>query len=203
MAQQRRTEQEIIADPQASEEEVCSLSTGDAQAHPNCPEGLWWAIARSYPIEAMLSPAYEIMLLESPQRWMAMVEELAYSWIPVIARDRLTIRERQLWACDCVAYAAQFMPPDTDTSMVRVVLSSRRQFIDGKITPAQWKKVQNQIANLRSTCFYNKEMFPLFAAIYDPLEATEMVANAGDAQARIRQRTWQWNRLLQYVRGEV
>jgi len=92
---------EIIADPQASEDEVRQLPGLSALAHPNCPTELWWQLAASYPIEAMESPAYDLMTLDTPERWTQMESTgwVKHLWFTRYG-ERLSEPQRRLLAAD-------------------------------------------------------------------------------------------------------
>ncbi len=50
-------------------------------ADPECSTELWWQLAAVFPIEAIASPLYPLLTLETPEKWCALEEEHLLAWI--------------------------------------------------------------------------------------------------------------------------
>ena len=101
-----RSAADIKADPQATAEEVQSLSNKEplaAAVHPNCPEKLWWYLAERHPVEALANPASQLFLLESPERWAEMEAKQSIYWI-IGNEDALPLAAHRLFAVDCAEH---------------------------------------------------------------------------------------------------
>ena len=100
---------DIIHDPQATPDEIQFLAKKrpeGAVQHPNCPIDFWWALAKHYPMEARRSPAYDLMTLESPEKWVKLETQQGRLWVAkYLTPSFLSYRDLRLFACDCAMRA--------------------------------------------------------------------------------------------------
>ena len=204
---------EIIDDPQASAEEIQRLSYEDphaALAHPNCPKELWWKLAADDPIAAMDGPAYDLMTLESPERWAQLEQTHVYEWITHFIDHWLDEKTQRLFACDCVAHVLpfyeKFVPTDKRPHQAMV---AARAFAK-KPTEANKKKMTAAMAALAhkssvheiASIQYAAEDAASFKHIFADWAAVD-AANGLPPTSRKEERLWQWRRLVEYVRGKA
>jgi hypothetical protein len=95
----------IKKDPQATPEEIQSLSVNEPIAalnHPNCPLDLWWQLASQHPAEAEASLLFELMTMEEPSRWGEMEDKNAKDWI-ITYGSQMSDGDKMRFTLDCAA----------------------------------------------------------------------------------------------------
>ena len=209
-----RTKHEIISDPQASAEEVLSLSREDMLNHPNCPHGHWWLAAQESPLTALQSPAYALLILEEPGRWEAMESELVEAWINQTIRAT-TWDKRQLFAADCLEHVLPLfearVPHD---NRVKTAIEVRRKWARFEYPNNQeWERAsKNAAALLQEGLEDPTTIFIVEAASEEEVidvVTTLVSAVSWSAQPRTAQQAkndelrWQWRCLLGYWLGTV
>ena len=100
-----RNYKSVSKDPQADAAIIRKMARKQprkAIAHPNCPVELWWELAARFPLDALVSPAYGLMTLETPETWHALEAQRADSWIRGYAsHPPLSENDLRLFAVDC------------------------------------------------------------------------------------------------------
>ena len=222
-----RTPKEIIEDPQATAEEIRALAIGGgatptsfcgdpiaAVQHPNCPEDLWWQLAVTYPIAARASLLFQILTLESPERWLQLEREELSSWISK-GLWSLPGQEQRLFAADCAEHVLPFFQRLHPRCLgPRRAIVAARSFARGVLPPqgsqgnvyeaaraaADLPSKQNQTMRLRASCAAMSA-----AAAADPWRsalsaAEEALYKAADAaMEQHAERRWQWEHLQEYL----
>jgi len=205
-----RSTAEIIADPEATAEEIRTLDRRAAVMHPNCPVDLWWIWAENYPLEAIESLAGQLFLLEEPDRWADLQRERAGGWIEQIM-NQMPKKEKNLLAADCAEHVLPIYegvyPGD---QRPREAIRVRRLWIRGKATLQQWMAAQAEAnaAAMKARAHSAEECVAHAAAGADAtLAVATAAAAAGCAarmgqydQARDQEQEWQWARLLAYAK---
>jgi len=219
-----------IGDPLASAGEVGELPALEALAHPNCPVEMWWKIAASNPVEAMRSVLYPLMLLATPERWVAMEEAHLRTWIEKAVRS-LPLTAQHLFVCECIERVLPIWeaayPCD---GRIRAAWQVRRLFAEGKIKEAAWVQLANEADHAAGMAIEDSEPDPKqrtgetepaaasvawAAATYaqwtapsDCARAVGKVA-AGETPsrtawfaARDQERRWQWQRVQEYLQQQ-
>jgi len=122
---------DIVADPQASAEDILSIRRTNPIAalnHPNCPPEVWWDLAADHPLAAPSSVLYELLTLEEPGRWekeeRGYAEQYAIQW----AFD-IPVELRRLFAADCAEHVLPLFLrryPKDKTMQHAIVVARRR-----------------------------------------------------------------------------
>ncbi len=97
--------EEVVLDPLASYEEIDrlrDLNPFAAIQHPNCPQDIWWYLARSHPREARSSVLFALFALEEPGRWQRLEEACAENWTMNFMHDNLSIDRRRLFVIEMI-----------------------------------------------------------------------------------------------------
>ncbi len=201
----------ILSDPQASEEEVESLDFLEQLAHPNCPPGRWWCLARYHPSEAMDSVLYPVLTLEEPARWREDVEKAnVKQWI-TDALPTLSAKDLRLWAADCAAHVLPiFETPRIDDWRPRRATEAARLFANGKLSVQEVLDASDEAAGCVDAPNDQRHVsYAAANAAYITLNhPTEFAQAASDAAAYAmtdasEERHWQWKRLQAYQQGKV
>lgn len=222
MSRQRHIN-EIMADPEASEEELVRISvdqSGIVLHHPNCPREIWWEKAERLPIEAITSPAYPLMTLEAPDRWIALELENAREWFE---QNCWLMSEKDQWllAADCAEHTLPlYEATKSHTAKPKKAIKATRLFAEGKITQNELMAANEQ-ARIDADAIHYKNKAPSYAARavfeaawpsaisavkqasrYAAIAASESMPDhdAGVLAGRV-ERVWQWHRLLWYLKG--
>ena len=190
---------------------------------PECDSEHWWELAADYPLEAMASVLFPLLTLEAPARWEKMQEEYAEQWIEISFR-RLPWEQKELFAMDCAERALPIFEQKHPNDMrPRDAIKARRLFAQGRISREIWLNAQKDAqqavfaVNALNVSIYSSEKSAALAAaaanaanVY--FYAAESIFHATKSNkktiieatfSRDAERAWRWNRLLQYVRGEV
>jgi len=219
-----------IGDPLASAGEVGELPALEALAHPNCPVEMWWKIAASNPVEAMRSVLYPLMLLATPERWVAMEEAHLRTWIEKAVRG-LPLKEQHLFVCDCIErvlpiWEAAYPADDR----VREAWRVRRLFARGEATETEWlaaadgadkaatmaiedsepdpKQRTGETESAAASVAYAAATYAQETAPNDCARAVGKVAAGEPADrapwfaARDQERRWQWQRVQEYLQQQ-
>ena len=222
----RRSVKAISANPMATVDDLVWLREKDPVAavhHPNCPPEMWWELAADYPIEAMSSALYWMLTLESPERWEQLQRKNIDDWVDA-ASQRLPFLEMHLFAADCAEHVLHLyereFPGDT---RVRDTIEARRRYANGQISQAEWE-VARQSAYATAHAAWTAADFTDVSVAYaadaaHTAHAANSAAYAGSAAAlaadsgvptssawhaaRHSEYLWQWERVQQYLRGEV
>jgi len=107
-----RSHQAVSADPQATEVEIRAMSRKNpigALQHPNCPAALWWLLAGHHPAEAQACVLFELMTLENPEKWTAILETLENQKVLAATRqikDQIAEQFKKLSKEDCRRFLA-------------------------------------------------------------------------------------------------
>jgi len=213
-----RTRKSILADPLATEEEIRELPGKDAMTHPNCPPDLWWRMAAIRPIEAMKSPAYDLMMLESPERWVEIEKERVLSWVENFTKD-LSAKDARLFAADCAEHVLPaWVFVDRTDKRPQAAIAAARAYAEGKSSKAKLAKAyedakEASLAQNSRQAYYNPqntfhvECRRAYSAAVAAYLAAGLVSNltlsvqhAVRAVPQIRDEgLWQWHRLVGYL----
>ena len=124
----------IKADPLATEEAVRRLSVSEALQHPNCPVDLWWQLASRQPIDAMASPLYALLMLESPERWEEREKTFRHVWTKNAVKS-LSTPQQHLYAADCAQHVLFYWEGECPKDLrPRLAIEARRAYVQNKIT---------------------------------------------------------------------
>ena len=206
----------VVADPQASQDELVRLAREDvlaALAHPNCPADLWWELAASYPIEAQDSVLFEMMTLENPTRWVELETELIGPWIG-FACMHLSESQEHLFAADCAEHVLHFFerryPGDPRP---REAIRVRRLFVKEIVNSDQWEAASEAANEAASECASAEACDAARSTAWGAADSAANSASCAVARwasstadwnaARLVEWKWQWARVQQYLRGEV
>ena len=189
---------------------------------PHCETERWWELAKEYPIEAMSSALYWMLILEKPERWEQLQQGNIDDWVSQAA-ERLPFRERELFAADCAErvlclYERKF-PGDR---RVRDAIEARRYYANGRISQEEWEAARKSVNDVASSARAATNDVESRASLSSAIGATEtaaadaaaaatwyaaVFAEAYNAESAIAacyaERLWQWERAQAYVRGEV
>lgn len=108
-----------------------------ALQHPDCATETWWRLAAKYPIEAMESVLYPLLLLEAPERWIELEERHMGQWIGDVL-SRLPDRFSQLFGIDCAERVLHLYEREYSDGAAREALRLRHLLIEGKTTIEAW-----------------------------------------------------------------
>lgn len=181
---------------------------------PECDTELWWDLASFMPFEAMQSPLFPLLVLESPERWQRLVVGRYYEWIDT-GLDRLpSEQDRQQFALDCLARVVpsfeasyrKLLPP-----AVKLLAQSnqwRRDFVEGKIDFETWHQKANNEYRRKLTRMANESpiisdtdnRYVLWAAREPRAVSVAHWCAASRGQGQAQEPFWQWNHLLQMLR---
>jgi hypothetical protein len=217
----------IRRNPTATEAELDlleAMAPKEALAHPNCHVERWWGLAQSYPVEAHKSVLFGIFTLEDPERWLDLVQIMSETWISLNI-NKLTAKKQRLFAADCAErvlpiIAAEYPADDRARDAITVARSFARGKGSVKGTREAYQ-VANQAARDMAVkadnddCLYASWAGLAAASAVDPASAERGAnhaveyaalarghANAKERAAREAEHVWQWQRFMQYVRGE-
>ena len=240
----------VQADPMATAAEIRAMAKKkpkEALAHPNCPTEIWWGLAKTFPYEALQSPAGAMFLLETPERWQTLEQENLKPWLTAYsfwdqftgANNRLSEKDTRMFAVDCVEHVMpiyhRLRPTET---LVQAALDTARSYAQGQILgsdlenahvsllPLQQKRVEETAPPRVKIPYYTVDsiIYAAYCATHSNNQAfapsaaenaafafanevtpggctskTTKVFNANEA----KEQTWQWHRLLEYLRGEA
>jgi hypothetical protein len=211
----------ILADVQATDDELFWLHTQDAKlalAHPNCPAELWWRTAETHPIEAMESPLYPLLTLESPERWVEMERENLRDWIHEATKGLDLSIEFDLFAADCAEHVLpvfeEIYPED---KRPRAAVNARRNHAWNLASYAELVAAQDaalqaeRIVQKKRDAADRRKDTHVFILLEGALQVVRaainnhswMHAQQAHEPERHEERVWQWSRVRQYLRGEV
>ena len=207
----------IMADPKASREELLWLakkSPLDALHHPNSPADLWWDLVPMHPLAAMDSVLYGMMTLEEPGRWEEIQQTHLGAWIGFYCA-RLSLRQSHLYGAECAERVLPFFheryPND---ARPREAIRIRRLFAEGLATREQWEAASYAADESAGECMSPEASTAARATAWGLADEVAQAASMAMAKATFgpslpwndaveAEHRWQWNRLLQYIRGEV
>jgi len=216
-----RSREEIIADPQATAEEVEQLNQWDALQHPNCPAALWWKLAADDPKQAQKSMLWPLFSLEEPERWLA-IENKHLKALIADESTRLTPSQRHLFAADCAArvlplFESSFPKDKRPREAIRI----RRLLAHGKADASEWAEACAAADEARRNVpasNYPATYAALAASVVKNEKVAEAAAGAvaakamqdcdvskatwalGDAAATVERR-WQLQRVREHQQG--
>ena len=138
-------EQIIIDNPCASVADIEWLLRRDPLAalrHPNCPPHIWWEGATHLPLDAMKSPAFALMTLAEPDRWVDLEERFMTYWTDH-ACQRLSKATEMLFAMESAARVLPIFEADYPTeTRPRLAMVARQLFAQKKITLDQCQQAR-------------------------------------------------------------
>jgi hypothetical protein len=217
-----RSPQEIVDDPQATPGELTWAAVArpwDVVQHPNCDTEMYWKLAVNYPIFAMRSPLYELLTLESPERWIELEKDDVEKWIRV-HRDELSDTNKRLFAADL---ATRVLPiweeahPLVD--IPRKAIQAVRDYVQGRCTKDDLQEAHDNAAFLRTKDRYAwndnllcvrhaahaAEVASRFDFVRFPLSLAGLLNVTADAMSlqystpHIQEKIWQWRLMAQYL----
>lgn len=193
----------------------------DALQDPFCDTGLWWELAKKDPFVAMESPLFQLLTLEDPARWGAILPKTTDEWLDLYVETLVPRQERMRWAIECLERVLPIFPNKRVKESIRL----RKSFADGHIPESAFEEklssfklsistISNDLVNQtvaedkRMVCWAaragTEEMVAHWAseavkfhALYrngEPNTQSPKTKAAGEAEKR-----WQWHRLLQYL----
>jgi hypothetical protein len=181
-------------------------------ADPECPVDVWWDLAREYPIEAMQSVLYPLLILEEPDRWQALELANAEKWAKRHC-DRLSAKEGRLFAADCAEHALfRFEEEYPSDDRPRHAIEIARSYAKKTATKSQLTAAHR--ACLRACAEIDDFTWGHTAATSavwasSPKDSDKHVAfavsnafEAGQDREGMHEGVWQWHRFLGYLRGE-
>jgi hypothetical protein len=217
----RHSYEAFMADPLASPEEIRRLSTAEpalAILHPNCPSDVWWRLAETYPTQAIQSPAYQLFLLEEPDRWLALEMEHAARWVEVCMHWLGTNSAMRRFAADCAAHVLHFWtasyPQDKRPAKA---IQAARKYAAGRLSEEDlllvWQQADGAAHAAREPAL-SAGRSAMHAADSNPAKLLNAIRAAGNAAyyaegpaggssgadtEEEREQVWQWHRLLWYL----
>jgi len=133
----------IVGDPRATPEKIYWLRDQDPLAalqHPNCPVEMWWRLAADWPLEAPLSPAGQLFLLEEPARWEDLQRRKAPQWIGFYCKTLSATDERR-FAIECATRVLSLAEyPLARDPFPRRALYLAKEFTYGRVQQAEITK---------------------------------------------------------------
>ena len=221
---------QIKGDPLASAAEVGELPALEALAHPNCPTETWWKIAASNPAEAMRSVLYPLMLLATPERWVALEGANRRQWVEKAVMG-LPIQDQHLFVCDCIERVLPIWEAAyPNDNRVRAAWQARRDLALGEATEEEWLAAADDADYAAGMAVKDSEPDPRqrtgetepaaasvawAAATYaqetapsdcaravGKVAAGEPVDRAAWFAARDQERRWQWQRVQEYLQQQ-
>lgn len=225
-------QEEIKADPLSCASDVRWLSTQDARAavqHPNCPDDLWWELAKRYPLDALSSVLFPMLTLEDPGRWQQLEEASWLGWLtrpyindlPLSACYRLAVEcaarvlpsfesvypndKRPREALDTVRRLHLEDPAQTELACLtaKAAADESADKVQNKVYIAgSIEAIENQRKNNACTVAYAV----WFATRGDALNAADYARSAargcmdGTLTPAKAEARWQWERVLWYLR---
>jgi len=106
---------------------------------PECPTEEWWRLAAEHPFEAMASPLYPLLTLESPERWVQLERDNLEEWIDDAA-NRLLYNNQHLFAADCAERALPiYEAQHPNDKRPREAIVARRSYALDEITRREWE----------------------------------------------------------------
>jgi len=217
----RHSHEAFMSDPLASPDEIRRLSTAEpalAILHPNCPNDLWWRLAETYPTQAIQSPAYQLFLLEEPDRWLALEMEHAARWVEVCRHWLGTNSAMRRFAADCAAHVLHFWtasyPQDKRPAKA---IQAARKYAAGRLSEEDlllvWQQADGAAHAAREPAL-SAGRSAMHAADSNPAKLLNAIRAAGNAAyyaegpaggpsgadtEEEREQVWQWHRLLWYL----
>ncbi len=171
-------------------------------------------MAATYPWEAMNSVLFPLLTLETPGRWVQLEKDNITDWVEsnigLLPEDK-----QQLFAADCVEQVLPFFESKYPGDFrPRLATRARRLFALGKMTSEGWKEAQaSALAASREVTAKSNEgdltcgPAAWVARAAKAPEAVNVSRACGWAQRSLQvvyeSRRWQWDRLMQYLRGET
>lgn len=210
----------IKVNPEATGEEILSLSDVDALLHPNCPAEIWWTCASLFPVEAQGSVLFSMMTLEAPGRWAEMEALFIGEWITRML-TRLPRGRQELFAADCAARVLSLYEARYISKAPRVAMETRRAWGRGRATEAEWDRARIKAERVakalaQTTTGREDEHAAAFSAAWaaarsEPDAAVRAAqraihnhaAEGARQQAVYEEQKWQWARVQQYANGEL
>ena len=218
--EKNRQREQAKRDPLASPLAMLLLLPLEQLAHPNCPTEMWWALAKSYPVEAMDSPLYPLLTLETPERWLAMQEKHGESWMTTYLRH-LSPAQQQWMAAACIEHVLPWFvgaPGHDIYRQMRTAMERRRAFARGELSEEEWEEIRAREHLAAKAPYWDEGYKAAYEKDVDGVARMTIFAIAKMAEYRCQRaqkkadvwdqtwvaaRQWQWARLLQYLRGEV
>lgn len=218
-----RTVESVVNNPNASSAEIFWLNSQGRGAlavqHPQCPESLWWELARYHPLEAVRSPLHPLMLLENPAAWLDMELRCAWQWVnKVLERNQLVPARQWQWGADCAEHVLPLFRSDIprDLTLLNDAIVAIREFGRGEIDQDELRHVSQLIkAMLRMPQTWAGTVSRLVASTVleaaqrDPVVVASRAQDAVHAaliqqnyQPPMKESVWQWRRLLWYIEAE-
>jgi len=184
-------------------------------ANPECDSERWWALAKDHPLEAMSSPLFSLLTLESPGRWEILQKENIDRWI----RDamlQLPSSDREQYAAECaerVLYVYDLAYPGA--TLIREAVDARRRRAKGRISEEAYRRIANvayraardayaegrQVPLSRASVF-NNAAYAAYAASDEATYVPRWVVNISIIDED-NERLWQWRKILQYREGKI
>ncbi len=195
-------------------------------ADPECPTDLWWELAAKHPLEAQASVLYPLLTLEAPERWARLESNNVETWlhaaIKQLAADTSQRLAHQLFAADCIERVLPIYEREYPHDVrVRNAIQVRRLFAQGlasfdEWTAAQqeaWRATDNATGTRRQVGATRDGPAEWAASAAGHSEAKEAIHAACIASSGndtiikdadwVRERSWQWQRIQLYLRGDL
>ncbi len=172
------TREEIVADPNSTTEELANIPGPYDRvlmiSHHNCPTARWWWLAAQLPIEAIRSPLFSLLTLESPERWAELERKHVVTWITA-GLTHLDEQQQRLFAADCAAHVLHFWEEIFPGNLYpRQAIAVARQFAEGAATLEQ---LQEAYSNMRHRAS------PHFGYAHREMAAQQVALSVEDAAA--------------------
>jgi len=123
---------------------VGSRSSEEQISDPECPTAEWWWLAEKYPVAAIQSPLYPLMILEAPDRWVEIEARHAADWINKYA-NHLPLREDRLFGADCAERVLPLWERVHKNARPRQAIAVARAYAMGKATEDQLENARTRV----------------------------------------------------------
>lgn len=196
--------------------------------NPDCKTDIWWRLAGFHPYEAMTSPLFDMLTLEAPERWLALLDDPCVAeWISGYhSNEFLSLQQQIEFSLDC---AERIVPLTSNEALARAVIGEIRTIVARMYpggTNGDWKlirenprviKLCNDLENYDSQSGLRHAVNRAITRLVDvesmcdmpaiSLERISEHANWNDyknvSRIIITERRWQWNRLVTYLHQSV
>ena len=202
-----------------AQEQVRQLAFSHPQralASVECPTELWWALTDLHPWDSLHSPLFDLLTLESPERWAALEKNRAHVWVQSNAYDYPL--QDGAWRLLAVDYARRLLPlfeanfpgdrsPHQALEAAEKVARGKKRtaYLDQAFGVLYQKEIDyyhRPLGNMalqaaKCACAAN----PSRAARNVAGEAQTALYHVGGSEEMKTEGVWQWRRMLVYLRA--
>lgn len=168
-----------------------------------CPAERWWELAASYPAQAMCSPLFDLLTLESPERWAAMEAKFAAHWRSQVLYEGTLASIERLFLAQCLERAMSIFRKTHRSPKYEEVTRCLRRWGKGRMSKAAYLQ---KTKGIRPRGMYAVECefmraikCPWRLTSHQTLYAIDELVSSGEEESEARYLE-EWRRLSQLIR---